>query len=216
MAYGYAHLIEFGDEVLAEDPVTGERGAHRVSHVWVHDDVMVDFEVDGSVVTTTEDHPFWNVTDGVWEGPQDFDAGDRVLTADGNLLVTGGLVPDTWITGTAFNLTVEDLHTYFVVIADESVLVHNECPWPDGSVVPTDDILDAGSAHLGDGYTEIADGVFQSAHDAAGGFTQFRISPSDLFGPNPPHASFETFVPRPGTVRSTRTENLHVFFSERV
>ncbi|WP_291377745.1 RHS repeat-associated core domain-containing protein [Demequina sp.] len=119
--------IEVGDEVLAEDPVTGERGAHRVSNVWVHDDVMVDFDVDGSVVTTTEDHPFWNVTDGAWEGPQDFDAGDTVLTADGNLLVTEGLVPDTWITGTAFNLTVEDLHTYFVVVADEGVLVHNTC-----------------------------------------------------------------------------------------
>ncbi len=92
-----------------------------------HDDVMVDFEVGGDAVTTTEDHPFWNATDGEWQGPWDFDEGDTVLADDGSLLVTGGLVADSWQTGQAYNLTVDDLHTYFVVVADEGVLVHNDC-----------------------------------------------------------------------------------------
>lgn len=88
---------------------------------------MVDCQVDDGVVATTEDHPVWNAPDEAWEGPKGFDAGDKVLTADGNLLVTRGLVDDSWTTGSTFNLTVDDLHTYFVVVADQGVLVHN-CP----------------------------------------------------------------------------------------
>ena len=40
-----------------------------------------------------------------------------VLTADGQLLATDGLVADSWTYGAAYNLTVDDLHTYFVAVA---------------------------------------------------------------------------------------------------
>ena len=55
--------VEVGDEVLAVDPETGQRGARRVLNLFVHDDTLVDLGIDGDVVTTTEDHPFWNHTD---------------------------------------------------------------------------------------------------------------------------------------------------------
>jgi len=55
--------IEVGDWVLAEDPETGERGACEVTHLWVHEDTIINPEIGGHDVATTEDHPFWNHTD---------------------------------------------------------------------------------------------------------------------------------------------------------
>ena len=50
--------IEVGDWVLADDPETGERGSREVTHLWVHEDIIVDLEIDGHDLATTEDHPF--------------------------------------------------------------------------------------------------------------------------------------------------------------
>src|SRR5690606_13378830 len=51
------------------------------------------------------------------------------LTADGNLLLTGGLSFNNWVYDDAYTLTVDGIHTYFVQVADADVLVHN-CTWP--------------------------------------------------------------------------------------
>jgi hypothetical protein len=58
--------IEVGDFVLAYDPETGERGPRKVTHLWVHVDSLLELDLGGAVVATTEDHPFWNETDQVW------------------------------------------------------------------------------------------------------------------------------------------------------
>lgn len=55
--------IEVGDRVVATDPETGERVTRNVTCVWVHDDSVLDLLVDGEVITTTDDHLFWSVTD---------------------------------------------------------------------------------------------------------------------------------------------------------
>jgi hypothetical protein len=120
--------VEVGDWVLAEDPETGQRGARRVLNLFVHDDTLVDLGIDGGVVTTTEDHPFWNQTDGVFQRADGLDAGDLVLTADGGLVPVDGLVAGSDRAGTAYNLHIEEIHTYFVVVGDEEALVHNQCP----------------------------------------------------------------------------------------
>ena len=120
--------IKPGDVVWAVDPETGEAGPRKVTHIWPHEDDLVEFTIGDDTVTTTEDHPFWNATDHVWQGPELFEPGDMVLTADGQLLATDGLVADSWTYGAAYNLTVDDLHTYFVAVGDGAdVLVHN-CP----------------------------------------------------------------------------------------
>jgi len=118
--------VEVGDEVLATDPETGERGARLVTGVWVHDDTVIDLEVDGQIVTTTEDHPFWNVTDGEWEPARFLDSGDKLLGADGALLEVTGIVAGSERSAIAYNLTVEDLHTYYVLAGGTPVLVHND------------------------------------------------------------------------------------------
>ena len=119
--------IEIGDEVLAYDPATGERGPRKVTHLWVHQDTLVDLEIGGAVVATTEDHPFWNETEQRWQRADALDAGDLVLTADGGRRQVGQFGSEPRFS-TAYNLTVDDIHTCFVQAGDEEVLVHNTCP----------------------------------------------------------------------------------------
>ena len=128
--------IEIGDMVLAYDPETGERGPREVTHLWVHQDQMLDLDLDGARVTTTEDHPFWNATDRTWQDAQLLDSGDLVLTADGGTVTVAGLDWSTTFTGTAYNLTVDDIHTYYVQAGDHEILVHNTC-LPGPGDIPT-------------------------------------------------------------------------------
>ncbi|MGQ0847353.1 MAG: RHS repeat-associated core domain-containing protein [Sporichthyaceae bacterium] len=117
--------VEVGDLVLATDPETGEQAAKPVEEVFVHQDAVADLVVDGHVLSTTEDHPFWSVTDQRFERADELSDGEQVLAADGRILTVAGLNPDTTRTTTAYNLAIADIHTYHVG-ADE-VLVHNTC-----------------------------------------------------------------------------------------
>jgi Pretoxin HINT domain len=118
--------IRVGDEVLAQDPETGERSARKVTHLWVHDDEYVRLEIDGSSVLTTANHPFWDDTDQRWERADELSIGDMVLTADGHRVRVGHLQSVAGH-GAAYNLTVEGLHTYHVLVGHVAVLVHNTC-----------------------------------------------------------------------------------------
>ncbi len=97
--------IEVGEQVLATDPETGETVAREVTHLWVHQDTLVDLVVDGDVITTTEDHPFWNKTDQEWQRVDEFDEGDLVRSADGDLLAVQGPDRSGARTATAYNRT---------------------------------------------------------------------------------------------------------------
>ncbi|MFG1948717.1 RHS repeat-associated core domain-containing protein [Nonomuraea sp. NPDC048826] len=122
--------VEEGDEVLATDPETGETGPRPVKAVSVHDDTVFDLVTrDGAKVTTTEDHPFYSVTDGRWKRADELD-GDDVLRAPtgGGSVRVGGLLLRAPRVASAHNLTVEGLHTYYVKVGRHPVLVHNSCP----------------------------------------------------------------------------------------
>ena len=119
--------IKIGDEVVAHDPETGDQGNRRVSHVWVHDDTLVELNIGGEVLVTTEDHPFWNATDKAWQRADILDPGDLVLAIDGTTLPVVGLDWTTTRNDTAYNLTIEDIHTYYVEVGGSTVLVHNVC-----------------------------------------------------------------------------------------
>jgi RHS repeat-associated protein len=128
--------VQVGDVVLATEPENGHTSPQTVTAVWIHDDTLVDLKLaSGAAITTTDDHPFWNATDHQWQQAQALDPGDQLLTAAGRHVAVKGLHADSSHHGTAYNLTVANLHTYYVLAGDTPVLVHN-CGWEAPSISP--------------------------------------------------------------------------------
>ncbi len=115
-----------GEWVVAYEPETGRSGPREVTATWMHEDALVALDVGDGVLETTADHPFWNVSDRSWQPAADLDDGDLLRAADGSFVETSGLSGELGV-GDAYNLTVDNLHTYFVVVDGRSVLVHNTC-----------------------------------------------------------------------------------------
>ncbi|WP_307783110.1 polymorphic toxin-type HINT domain-containing protein [Streptomyces sp. MBT53] len=123
--------IKAGDKVQAANPKTGKhQGARTVQHVWInHDHDLLDVTIrtkDGHTATihTTANHPFWDDTRHTWVPAGKLHRGDALNTDTNNhaYVVTTKTTPgaaDRW------NLTVQQLHTYYVLAGSTSVLVHN-------------------------------------------------------------------------------------------
>ena len=125
--------VKKGDKVLATDPETGEQVAKTVTGTIRHWDRMSDLVLaDGTVLRTTEDHPYWSVDDQRFERADELEPGEKVLGADGReVAVAGG----RWVAGSdgwAYNLSVDDVHTYHV--GTDEILVHNACLWDSDSL----------------------------------------------------------------------------------
>ncbi|EHR52036.1 Protein of unknown function (DUF1557) [Saccharomonospora marina XMU15] len=117
--------VKVGDWVIATDPETGEQVAKRVTHVFVHNDTVIDLVVAGDVITTTEDHPFWSATDQRFERADQLSPGEQVLGAEGQVITVSGLRLGTARDGLAYNLSIEGIHTYH--IGQNDILIHNDC-----------------------------------------------------------------------------------------
>ncbi|MER7937019.1 MULTISPECIES: ricin-type beta-trefoil lectin domain protein [unclassified Streptomyces] len=127
--------IKTGDKVESADPDTGKhKGARTVQHVWInHDKDLLDVTVrdkDGHTPTlhTTANHPFWDDTTHSWKPAGALHHGDALNTADNEhaYVVTTRTTPGT---ANRWNLTVRELHTYYVVAGGTPILVHNTgCP----------------------------------------------------------------------------------------
>ncbi|MCE7009269.1 type IV secretion protein Rhs [Kibdelosporangium philippinense] len=142
--------LHTGDIVLATDPETGETGPRVVTAVMAHDDTVLELATeDGATVTTTEDHPFYNATDREWQRADQLDHGDLLFSVSGQQVRVRSLLTDTARTAVAYDFTVSDLHTYYVLAGNTPVLVHN-CGGID----------DATHGRIQDTYgNDIADGV---------------------------------------------------------
>ena len=122
--------IEFGDEVLATDPETGETGPRKVTRLIVTDDDKHFNELsiataDGiEKLTATHEHPFWSPSERDWMEAGELTAGMTLRTDTGDtVIVTGNRAFSTH--ARTYNLTVDDLHTYYVLAGETPVLVHN-------------------------------------------------------------------------------------------
>ncbi|MFJ1932736.1 polymorphic toxin-type HINT domain-containing protein [Kitasatospora sp. NPDC088160] len=123
--------IKPGDQVQAADPQTGEDNGHTVTATWKHDDTdLIDVTIrsdDGEeTIHTTSEHPFWDTTAQMWIPAADLQPGHTLKTENGQDATVRAVHE---ITGqqAMYNLTVADLHTYYVVAGAISVLVHNVC-----------------------------------------------------------------------------------------
>ncbi|MFD8077149.1 polymorphic toxin-type HINT domain-containing protein [Streptomyces sp. NPDC059718] len=138
MADGSTKAIEkvkVGDKVVATDPKTGETRTETVTaeikgrglkHL-----VKVTIDIDGkhgsktAEVTATDGHPFWVAELGEWIKATDLKSDQWLRTSAGTYVQITAIERWTVKQSTVNNLTVSDLHTYYVQVGDTSVLVHN-------------------------------------------------------------------------------------------
>ncbi|WP_228473087.1 polymorphic toxin-type HINT domain-containing protein [Streptomyces cyaneochromogenes] len=122
--------VEVGDEVLATDPETGETGPRKVTRLIVTKDDKLFNELsiataDGiEKLTATYEHPFWSPSERSWVEAGDLKPGMTLLTDEGDTVIVTANRSFTKHART-YNLTVDDLHTYYVLAGETPVLVHN-------------------------------------------------------------------------------------------
>jgi hypothetical protein len=125
--------VQVGDVVLATDPETGKTVAERVTAL--HNNLDHDFadvtvkDTNGrtSTIHTTANHRFWDDARHQWISAAQLNTKAKLRTATGSRVqVVGVLV----LLGGRYmrNLTVAQLHTYYVLAGKTPVLVHNTGP----------------------------------------------------------------------------------------
>ena len=119
--------IKIGDWVLAVDPATDIPTPRKVTAVIIGNGQkqLVEVTIAGQTVTATDDHPFWVESRSQWVHAIDLRAGDVLVNPDGSIAVVDSVFAYVINQQTAYNLTVADDHTFFVMVGDEAVLVHN-------------------------------------------------------------------------------------------
>ncbi|MFF2571040.1 polymorphic toxin-type HINT domain-containing protein [Streptomyces sp. NPDC058084] len=130
--------VQLGDEVMATDETSGATQAKPVVARIIGEGqknlVEITIDTDGTKgdakekITATDGHPFWVPSLHKWQKATDLRAGEWLRTSSG-----------TWVQVTevrrwtqqkrVHNLTVGDLHTYYVLAGATPTLVHNDsCP----------------------------------------------------------------------------------------
>jgi large repetitive protein len=134
--------VKVDDRVLATDPVTGTTGAEPVTQLHSNQDTdLTDVAVTNkpvgtfvaslnaaagavAVLHTTAHHPFWDDTAHQWIPAGDLVPGHRLIGPDGLAQYVAHV--DNYVGSKNMrNLTVADVHTYYVIAGATPVLVHN-------------------------------------------------------------------------------------------
>ncbi|MFF2351863.1 polymorphic toxin-type HINT domain-containing protein [Kitasatospora sp. NPDC058115] len=123
--------ITAGDQVLATDPQTNTTSAETVLNTIVtpDDTLFTDLTLTtvtgSSTLTSTQHHPYWDITTSRWTPAADLQPGDTLRSDDGTTVTVQSVrnydLPPT----EARDLTVSSLHTYYVLAGTTPVLVHN-------------------------------------------------------------------------------------------
>jgi len=125
--------VRVGDRVRTTDPLTNATSEQPVTAVHVNRDTeLADVTVTSGAgrpgtVETTQHHRFWNATTQRWTDAADLRKGDELRTDSG---AAASLADVRTYTGsrTMYDLTVDTVHTYYVLAGDTAVLVHNTGP----------------------------------------------------------------------------------------
>lgn len=132
--------VEVGDEVLAADPETGETVAKPVLALIGGDgdknlvQISIADETEGKsggvdgVIVATDTHPFWVENLDRWIDATDLKPGMWLRTSAGTFVQATAI--KRWTAPQrVHNLTIADIHTYYVLAGNTPVLVHNDkCP----------------------------------------------------------------------------------------
>lgn len=214
MADGSSKAIEdvaVGDRVMtgrgAGAPVANDVGGTIVGF-GVKELVRIEVDVDGDAgeetgeVTATDGHPFWLPARDQWVDAGDLQVGDLFRTAEGGVVSVVSVVAWTEV-AQVHNLSVRDIHTYFVGVGDTWVLVHNaKCStfgrWANKGEVP--DVSGVYIIRFSDGkvYIGSASGtgtIHKRVHRA---FTDKRHAVQKGEGYSTAQIHSMTFMPMPG------------------
>ncbi|MFB8167419.1 RHS repeat-associated core domain-containing protein [Kitasatospora purpeofusca] len=144
--------ITVGDQVLATDPQTNTTSAEAVVNTIVTPDdtlftdlTLVSSSISPSTLTSTQHHPYWDITTARWTPAVNLQPGDTLLTTDGTPVTVQSVRNYELAPTEARDLTVSNLHTYYVLAGTTPVLVHNcmtSTP-QDGSELSDGDLLAA-------------------------------------------------------------------------
>ncbi|MGW2561584.1 polymorphic toxin-type HINT domain-containing protein [Streptomyces sp. NPDC001514] len=122
--------VRVGDVVRATDPVTGTSRTRRVEAT-IHTpddseftDITLDAAVGGGSLTATAHHPFWSENRLQWINAANLSVGDTLRTPTGSTARIANVAHRKKFQP-AYDLTVNDLHTYYVLAQKTPVLVHN-------------------------------------------------------------------------------------------
>ncbi|MEU5611507.1 polymorphic toxin-type HINT domain-containing protein [Streptomyces sparsogenes] len=138
--------VKVGDKVLATDPQTGKTTARPVVATIVTEDdkeftdLTIDTEAGPASIIATDTHPFWVASENRWEDAGDLTVGMKLRTNTG-AMVTVTAVRHFTKQQRTYDLTVDSIHTYYVLAGETPVLVHNSGPgcgsvWIDSNRVP--------------------------------------------------------------------------------
>ncbi|OKI34761.1 sugar-binding protein [Streptomyces sp. TSRI0281] len=123
--------VELGDLVVVTDPETGETTTREVVATIVTEDdkhfvdltIAPDKGAEATLISTTT-HPFWVESEKAWIEAGDLKPGMELRTAEGDTASVEGIRRFDQRQRT-HDLTVSDVHTYYVVAGATPVLVHN-------------------------------------------------------------------------------------------
>ncbi|MEW1693872.1 Hint domain-containing protein, partial [Streptomyces sp. NPDC091263] len=122
--------VRAGDRVEATDPDSGLTQARRVERpITTKDDkdfTRLTFRTAAgpAVITATDTHPFWITGQRRWTDAGDITPGMKLRTPDGSVLAVAAVSRYTQHR-TTHDLTVNGIHTYYVLAGGVPVLVHN-------------------------------------------------------------------------------------------
>ena len=121
--------VKIGQLVEATDPITGDTQAKPILAIFVHTGMRTAVTVtlaDGSQITATDEHFFWDATTEKFVWAIKLAVGDDLLTPAGDIAIVSLGVHHMLFT--AYNLAISGIHTYYA--GSTPVLVHNSCGRP--------------------------------------------------------------------------------------
>jgi hypothetical protein len=151
-SYRAINQVRRTDKVLAADPVTGDLRPEPVIGTFQHDtDRLIDIGISGGDrISSTAGHRFF-VVDRGWTVVSDLRIGDRLRTQGETVRTVTALQDRRGLANQrVYDLTVDELHTFYVVAGNSPILVHN-C-----SNIVADAQKFAGQAHIIDEHTAVS------------------------------------------------------------
>ncbi|MEU9391927.1 polymorphic toxin-type HINT domain-containing protein [Streptomyces sp. NPDC048324] len=122
--------VKLGDRVKATDPKTGKTKSRKVTRLIrtegdkYFNQLSIATKNGIEKLTATHEHPFWSPSEHDWTPAGALKPGMTLRTDDGSTVIVTGNRPFTKHART-YNLTVDELHTYYALAGTTPVLVHN-------------------------------------------------------------------------------------------